>query len=74
MIRMPVKDVRTIGRATQGVTLFKVAKDEKVVSVAWLVEDDDEDDIVEGEEIAASTSEQAVDEIQQETDETAENG
>lgn len=66
MIRMPVKDVRTIGRATQGVTLFKVAKDEKVVSVAWLVEDEDEDDIVEGEEIAAGVSEQTVEEIQQE--------
>lgn len=47
MIRMPVKDVRTIGRSTQGVTLFKVAKDEKVVSVAWLVEEDDEADVVE---------------------------
>ena len=58
MIRMPVKDVRTIGRSTQGVTLFKVAKDEKVVSVAWLVEDDDEDDVVEGE--AAENAEVSV--------------
>ena len=47
---MPVKDVRTVGRATQGVTLFKVAKGEQVVSVAWLVEDDDED-VIEGEEV-----------------------
>ena len=44
MIRMPVKDVRTVGRATQGVMLFKVAKDEKVVSVAWLVQDDESED------------------------------
>ncbi len=65
MIRMPVKDVRTIGRATQGVTLFKVAKDEKVVSVAWLVEDDDEEDVIEGEEIVSGASEQTVEEIQQ---------
>lgn len=42
MIRMPVNGVRFTGRSAQGVTLFKVAKDEKVVSVAWLVEDDDE--------------------------------
>ena len=42
MIRMPVRDVRFTGRSAQGVTLFKVAKDEKVVSVAWLVEEDDE--------------------------------
>jgi DNA gyrase subunit A len=66
MIRMPVKDVRTIGRATQGVTLFKVAKDEKVVSVAWLVEEDDEEDVIDGEEVAAGESEQAIEEIQEE--------
>ena len=49
MIRMPVDGVRHTGRSTQGVKLFNVAKDEKVVSVAWLVEDDDEDEAVEGE-------------------------
>jgi DNA gyrase subunit A len=49
MIRMPVKDVRYTGRSAQGVTLFKVAKDEKVVSVAWLVEDDEEDEVIEAE-------------------------
>jgi len=50
MIRMPVHNVRFTGRSAQGVTLFKVSGDEKVVSVAWLVEDDDEDSDVEGEE------------------------
>ncbi len=50
MIRMPVSGVRFTGRSAQGVTLFKVAKDEKVVSVAWLVEDDDdEEDIIDAE-------------------------
>ena len=43
MIRMPVKDVRHTGRSTQGVRLFNVSGDEKVVSVAWLVEEDEED-------------------------------
>ncbi len=38
LIRCPVHDIRIAGRKTQGVTLFKVAKDEKVVSVAWLAE------------------------------------
>ena len=33
MIRCPVNDVRVAGRNTQGVTLFKTAEDEKVVSV-----------------------------------------
>ena len=50
-IRTPVQDVRVIGRSTQGVKLFTVGKDEKVVSVAWLIEDHDEEEgeAVEGE-------------------------
>jgi DNA gyrase subunit A len=51
-IRTPIKDVRVVGRSTQGVKLFTVGKGEKVVSVAWLIEDhDDEADTVEGEAI-----------------------
>ena len=50
MIRMPVNTVRHTGRSTMGVRLFNVAKDEKVVSVAWLVEDDDEDGIDDAEQ------------------------
>lgn len=57
MIRMPVRDVRYTGRSTQGVTLFKVAKDEKVVSVAWLVEEDEE--VIEGEAIEAKAEDLA---------------
>ena len=53
MIRMPVAGVRHTGRATQGVKLFNVAGDEKVVSVAWLVEDDE----VEDEGIVGETEE-----------------
>jgi len=34
VIRMPVDDVRVAGRKTQGVTLFRVDSDERVVSVA----------------------------------------
>ncbi len=36
LIRMPVGGIRIAGRSTQGVTLFKPAKGEKVVSVARL--------------------------------------
>ncbi|MGE0109063.1 MAG: DNA gyrase subunit A [Bdellovibrionales bacterium] len=43
IIRMSIADVRTAGRRTQGVTLFRVDKDEKVVSVASLGEQDDGD-------------------------------
>jgi DNA gyrase subunit A len=39
MIRMPIHDVRIAGRKTQGVTLFRVAQEERVVSVAWLVDE-----------------------------------
>lgn len=64
MIRMPVKDVRFTGRSTQGVKLFNVSGDEKVVSVAWLVEEDDEDNVVEGEEVAVGESDDAVAEVE----------
>ncbi len=43
LIRTPVKNVRVTGRSAQGVTVFKVGKDENVVSVAWLIQDDAED-------------------------------
>ncbi len=40
LIRCPVNDVRIGGRQTQGVTLFNVSDEEKVVSVAKLEEND----------------------------------
>ena len=52
LIRSPVHDVRIASRRTQGVTLFKVSKDERVVSVAWLP--DMGEDEGEGEDEAAS--------------------
>ncbi len=39
LIRTPVHDIRIAGRSTQGVTLFRVDKDEHVVSVATLREE-----------------------------------
>ncbi|MEW5703289.1 MAG: DNA gyrase subunit A [Pseudomonadota bacterium] len=42
LIRCPVNDIRRAGRATQGVTLFKVAKGEHVVSVTRLGEQEGE--------------------------------
>jgi DNA gyrase subunit A len=39
VIRTSVEQVRIAGRRTQGVTLFKVAADERVVSVARLNEE-----------------------------------
>jgi DNA gyrase subunit A len=42
IIRMPTNDVRSIGRATQGVRLIDVEVEDQVVSVARLVEKEDE--------------------------------
>ncbi len=59
LIRTPVMNVRTTGRSAQGVTIFKVGADEQVVSVAWLVqEDDDADDALEAnsEDVAAESN------------------
>ncbi len=55
LIRMPVHDIRITGRAAQGVTLFKLSKGENVVSVASLVEEDEEEDVItESESVEAS--------------------
>jgi DNA gyrase subunit A len=43
MIRMPVAGIRFTGRSAQGVTLFRVAEGEKVVSVAWLKQEAEEE-------------------------------
>jgi len=50
LIRMPVDDIRIAGRATQGVTLFRVSEGEKVVSVTKLGDEEDEEDGAEAED------------------------
>jgi DNA gyrase subunit A len=53
MIRTTVGDIRIAGRNTMGVTIFKVANNEHVVSVAKIDEADEEDIELEGgDEIA----------------------
>lgn len=62
LIRTSVAEVRIAGRATQGVTLFKVSKNEHVVSVAHMknMGDDDEDgeDIEDDSEVADVATEE----------------
>ncbi|RMF12138.1 MAG: DNA gyrase subunit A [Alphaproteobacteria bacterium] len=51
MIRIPVADIRIMGRNTQGVTLFRITDDERVVSVARIAEHDaagDDEDAGDG--------------------------
>jgi DNA gyrase subunit A len=43
MIRTTVGDIRVMGRNTQGVTIFRVADNEHVVSVAKIDESDEEE-------------------------------
>jgi len=53
IIRTTVGDIRVMGRNTQGVTIFRVAENEHVVSVAKIDESDEEE--IEGDaEIAPS--------------------
>ena len=52
MIRTTVGDIRVMGRNTQGVTIFRVADDERVVSVAKIEETDDEIEVEAGDELA----------------------
>ena len=57
MIRTTVGDIRIAGRNTQGVTIFKVAEDEHVVSAARIEESEDEAEAVvdvEDQTLAAS--------------------
>ncbi|MCL4679591.1 MAG: DNA gyrase subunit A [Alphaproteobacteria bacterium] len=42
LIRTKVENIRITGRSAQGVTIFKVGEGESVVSVAWLIQDEDE--------------------------------
>ena len=51
MIRTTVADIRIMGRNTQGVTIFRIAENEHVVSVAR-IDESDEDELDGDEEIA----------------------
>jgi len=56
MIRTTVGDIRIAGRNTQGVTIFNVAENEKVVSVAKIDESEEEEVELEGgDEVAPET-------------------
>lgn len=56
LIRTPVHDVRIASRNTKGVTLFKVADDETIVSVAKLQETEEED-VSEESEVESTEAE-----------------
>jgi DNA gyrase subunit A len=45
MIRTRIDQVRIVGRSSQGVTIFRTGKDEKVVSVERLPDSGGSDDV-----------------------------
>ena len=47
LIRVPVDDIRVVGRASQGVTVFDTAKDERVVSVEHIAGEDEAGEIAD---------------------------
>ncbi|MCI5048829.1 MAG: DNA gyrase subunit A [Rickettsiales bacterium] len=63
LIRTPVHDVRIAGRSTQGVTLFKVDKNEQVVSAVRINEsmlgDEEDDEALEGEAVETAEATEA---------------
>jgi DNA gyrase subunit A len=67
IIRLRMRELRTIGRNTQGVRLFDIDPKERVVSLALLAEDDDDEETTEetggeiGEEIQAEAPAEAPD-------------
>ena len=62
MIRTTVFDIRVMGRSTQGVTIFRVAENEHVVSVAKIDESDEEEIELEGGEEIAPAEDAVTDE------------
>ena len=46
-IRCPVQGISRQGRSSSGVRVFNTAEEEKVVSVAWIAEQNQEDDEIE---------------------------
>jgi DNA gyrase subunit A len=67
LIRTTVGDIRIAGRNTQGVTIFRVAEGEKVVSAARIDEDDEPENEAEeliAEDLGAAPPAAAADTVQ----------
>ena len=61
VIKIPVGGIRIVSRNTKGVTLMRVDDDERIVSIARVVDSDDDevDEVVEGEEVVEGDVESA---------------
>lgn len=56
VIRIPVSDIRVIGRATQGVRIMKIKKNDKVTTVSKIMKASKEEEILESAETGAKVS------------------
>ena len=55
VIRTKVDEIRASSRDTMGVRMMRLGEDTTVVAVAKGAEDDDDEEIIEGEEVAEGT-------------------
>lgn len=70
IIRLPVRDLRPIGRNTQGVRLINLGEGDRVIDVSRITPGDEEDDSANSEEDDPASGEED-DSVRSETDESA---
>jgi DNA gyrase subunit A len=58
LVRTPVKDVSLVGRNTQGVRLINLSKQEKLVGVERVIEDEDDAELPVGDDDAETATEE----------------
>ncbi|MEI6696280.1 MAG: DNA gyrase subunit A [Bacteroidota bacterium] len=51
IIRLAIAELRVMGRATQGVRLIKLRDDDAIAAVAKVINDDEDENLIDGEEI-----------------------
>ncbi len=68
LIRVPVEDISIIGRSTQGVTIFNTAKDERVMYVEGIPEEEEGDEDSDGDAGAGDGDESPDESLEQSPD------
>ena len=66
LIRIPVENIRTIGRVTQGNRLIRLETDEQVIGIAPVIENEDDDEVEVKEENSTDSTTVSASETAQE--------
>ncbi len=76
MIRMPLDEIRVMGRATQGVRVIRLSKGDEIADVTRIADPEEEEEIIveEGTESTDSKTENTTSEGTDETTDTSEEG